>query len=108
MRTDISEFKKVMTSIAGNDVAASRSWSVALRSARADVGTTVEFSTAIVDAVFDDEQASFASVKQENGTATSSGEQESIGVENLAAQLEMLENQCLNLRRLLNLAILGQ
>jgi hypothetical protein len=105
MRNEISEIKRAVSVICANEMRARRSWSTGERSSRTDGGTAPALTTAMVDAVFEEESVSFVDAAPETA-ATVSADSKSM-VASLAAQLAVLEDQCVNLRRLLNEAGLG-
>ena len=105
MRNEISEIQRAVSVICANELRARRSWSTGTRASRTDGGTAPALTTAMVDAVFDEETVSFANPAPEPA-ATVGAESKSM-VASLAAQLAVLEDQCTNLRRLLNEAGLG-
>ncbi len=100
MRNEISEIKRAVSVICANELRARRSWSTGERSSRTDGGNAPALTTASVDAVFEEEAVSFVESAPAM-TPTVADDSKSM-VASLAAQLAVLESQCVNLRRLLD------
>ncbi len=100
MSNEISEIKRALSVICASEVRSRRMWSTGERSSRTDGGTAPALTTAVVDAVFEEEAVSF--VEAAPKTATVDAAEPKSMVASLAAQLTALESQCVNLRRLLD------
>lgn len=97
MRNEISEIKRAVKIICANEMRPRRHVSPSLRQAPPEIRVNTTLTTAVVDAVFEEETVSF--VDEARGAKSPTGM-----VESLAAQLAALEDQCQNLRQLLAMA----
>jgi hypothetical protein len=107
MNLETTEFKRTVEISSINESTAARTWSTGHRTSRADAAMVGVLCVDSVDAVFEEESLSFVeSVAELHETVPSRTEPATI-VESLATQLAVLESQCVNLRRMLEMAANG-
>lgn len=108
MKTEISDIKRTVEIASINESTATRTWSTGQRTSRTDVAMVGVLSVDSVDAVFEEESLSFVeTVAQLQESVKVQAEPAAI-VESLASQLAVLESQCVNLRRMLEMAAVGE
>lgn len=107
MKSEITEIKRTIGIASINESTAARTWSTGHRTSRTDTAMVGVLCVDSVDAVFEEESLSFVkSAAQLHETVASPTETVEI-VESLASQLAVLESQCVNLRRMLEIAVSG-
>ena len=107
MNTKISEIKRTAEMALINESTATRTWSKGHRTSRTDAAMVGVLCVDSVDAVFEEESLSFVeTAAQLQETVVSPTEPVAI-VESLASQLAILESQCVNLRRMLEMAAIS-
>lgn len=107
MNTKISEIKRTAEIASINESTATRTWSTGHRTSRTDAAMVGVLCVDSVDAVFEEESLSFVkAVAQLHENVSAQAEPATI-VESLASQLAVLESQCVNLRRMLEMAVIG-
>ncbi len=107
MKTAIAESKTISNLPLERDSSTAKKWSSGERT-RTDAGMVISLSVETVDAVFEDENVFFIENASVADDAKSSGAPETSIVASLASQLAVLEDQCLNLRSLLEKTRLGE
>ena len=106
MNTRIPEIKRTVEIASINESTATRIWSKGHRTSRTDAAMVGVLCVDSVDAVFEDESLSFVETATQLQETVSPTEPVAI-VESLASQLAVLESQCVNLRRMLKMAVIG-
>jgi hypothetical protein len=117
MKSDISEIKRTVALSRISDPTKTRTWSSGQRTSRTDAPMVGVLSVDTVDAVFEEESLSFVeSVSQMREAVSSQSDSAQTAslhsgptgmMESLTSQLEVLESQCVNLRRMLEMAAIG-
>jgi len=112
MKSKITEIKRKVEIPSINESTLTRTWSTGLRTSRTDAAMVGALSVDSVDAVFEEESLSFVkAVAQSNENvdahSVSSQTEPATIVESLASQLAVLESQCVNLRRMLEMSAIG-
>jgi hypothetical protein len=107
MKSEVTEFKRTVEIPSINESTLSRTWSSGHRTSRTDAAMVGVLCVDSVDAVFEEESLSFVETAAQLRETVSSHIEPATIVESLASQLAVLESQCVNLRRMLELAVIG-
>jgi hypothetical protein len=96
MKTQISTTKSVIANPAAEAASPTRTWTTADRTSRADAAMVATLTEEAVDAAFGEESFSFV------GESSQAVSESAVMVQSLSSQLAMLENQCEQLRKILD------